>query len=582
MAARGPDGCGCWGDERCLLGHVRLAINDLSEAGAQPMVDGDVSLVCNGEIYNAPELRRELEGAGARFRSTCDVEVLLHGYRRWGLEKLLDRVQGMYALVIWDGARGVLEAAVDHAGMKPLVYGCRGGTIFIGSDADAVCALLGSRPALDGVSLCHVLCCGYVPAPRTIWEGMGKLGPGRAMRWSEGEGLRVWTHWRAPERCDEMLDEDEEASAFESLWEGVVCEHLLSDEPIGLFLSGGLDSTCVGLALARLGRRDVRALTLGLDGPDDESAAAAGVAAHLGLAHRRIPFGDADARVALFDAACVHDEPQAFGALLTATRLARAAREHGKVMLAGDGGDEAFGGYAWHRVAPAPVAADPAHGVLRRAVATAEADGATRVAALRALATLSSTHAHLQRVFPRFHPAEAAALFRDVGASYDEHVYAGWAAEHWSSVAAWPRRAQRMDLGTFCAGSILAKVDRASMGAGLEVRAPMLDRRVLEFALSRPVRACESEGVSDRPLVRGYLRDRVPAGVLTRPKQGFSLRLGNANPWASMEGWLDGSRLVRDGVLRRDWRSFVPADGAYAQARLFALCFVGAWYEVRA
>ena len=163
------------------MGHARLAINDLSDAGAQPMTsdDGMIALVFNGEIYNAPRLRIDLEAKGARFRSRCDTEVLLHGYRAWGLDKLLERIIGMYAFVVWDGERSELCGAVDPVGMKPLVYACSGGRFFAASDCDALRLILPNKPALDGTALCHVMCLGYCPGPWTVWQGISKLGGGR-------------------------------------------------------------------------------------------------------------------------------------------------------------------------------------------------------------------------------------------------------------------------------------------------------------------------------------------------------------------------------------------------------------------
>lgn len=571
LGGRGPDGAHAWsapsGDAH--FGHTRLAINDTTTAGRQPMTLGDVTMVCNGEIYNAPALRARLENEGADFRSTCDVEVLLHGYAHWGLRRTLEAAHGMYSVVFWNDESRVLEAAVDHAGMKPLVYATDGDSIVLASDADALRDVMRSPPAIDTLSVCHMLCHGYVPAPRTIWAGVGKLGPARTLRWSADDGLTLGTHWE-PGGFD--LRDDE----FGALWEQVVTEHLLSDVPVGLFLSGGLDSSCVATALAAIGRTDVRAFTLDLDGPDSEAAEGAAIAAHCGLGHTSIRFEAADAWETLKRAARAYDEPQAYGALMTATRLAQAASAHGKVMLAGDGGDEAFGGYTWHRPAPARAScSDHAH--LASQVARGDADEATRWRALEALSGLSPLHQHLQRVFPRFHPAEAAAL---TGASYDEQVYAAWAHEHLRDDLPWPRWAQRLDLATFCAGSILPKVDRASMHVGLEVRAPMLDRRILDFGLSRGVRTEEAQ--MSRPIVREYLRGRVPDHVLTRPKQGFSLRLGDADPWSPMAGWLDQTKLLRDGVIRQDWRSFAGRGVPYGRGRLMALLFLAAWYEERA
>lgn len=605
LARRGPDGAGEWTDAAGLIrmGHTRLAIVDLTDSGRQPMAGRIMTLAFNGEIYNAPELRHRLEADGAAFRSRSDTEALLIACERWGFQTALDRLRGMFAFVLWDGERRELFAAVDPAGQKPLVWSARGGGLWIASDTDALREVLPARPRLCGVGLCDVLCLGYCPAPRTVWEGVSKLGPGCAMRFRPGvdERPRVWRWWSPPEEADHPALEADE---FHGLWREVVGDHLMSDVPLGLFLSGGIDSSAVAAAVASgfrpMPRTDgqpltepsssramPRAFTVGIEGPDDESTAAAQTAAHLGMESVRIPLRSSDLDGLLAAAAGSCDEPQGFGALLTATAVCRAARAHGKVMLTGDGGDETFAGYAWHRAPPAIPA-----GIVRRdglardhAIAAAHAalphaDGAARSRALASLAALSFTHAHLQSVMPRFHPAEAAALFADASFQYDEGVYAGWAQEHDRPALPWPRRAQRLDLMTFCAGSILPKTDRASMAVGLELRAPFLDRRVLERALGSA--AGPTEPGEARPTVRHWLRNRVPAGVLTRRKQGFSLRLPDSSAWVERLAGVRDSRLVRDGVLRPDFERFVGPDAPNRAGRAFALAFLAAWYEQRA
>jgi asparagine synthase (glutamine-hydrolysing) len=578
LSRRGPDGSGQWRSptREALLGHTRLAIIDLSEAGRQPMTDplARIAVAFNGEIYNAAALREELEGAGCALRSRSDTEVLVHGYLHWGMEGLLRRLLGMFAFVAWDELRGECFAGVDHAGQKPLYWSSAGGALYLASDGDALRELLPHRLPLDSTGLCHVLCHGYCPPPRTVWRGMAKLGPGQALRFRPGDSSPVvWRHWTPPEEVRPADD----GEAFEALWERVVEDHTVSDVPVGVFLSGGLDSTSVALALSRAGRH-LPCFTLALDSAEDESPAAARSAAALGMPHARIPFGAQDLEETLGQVADSYDEPQGYGALLTAVAIARAARKHGKVMIAGDGGDEALAGYAWHRGA-AETRPDPRAGELGGAVQRPEASGAVRGAALKALASLSFLHGHLQRVFPRFHPGEAAALIAPLGARYDEHTYAAWAGEHDRPWLPMPRRAQRLDLMGFCAGSILPKIDRASMGVGLELRAPFLDRRMLEFGLSRPVEAGELDGAS-KPLLRGYLAGRAPAEVLSRPKQGFSLRLGG-DVWSGRLPRLREMRLVRDGLLHPEWESFVAPDAPYRASRIMLLCMIAAWAESR-
>jgi asparagine synthase (glutamine-hydrolysing) len=533
-----------------------------------------VALAFNGEVYNAPSLRRELEAAGHRFKSSGDTEVVLRGCIEWGFGPCLERLAGMFAIILWDGRTQEMFAAVDHAGMKPLAWAVRDGSLMAASDCDALRAILPDAPGLSGTGLCHMLTLGYCPAPRTVWDGIRMLEPGQAMRFRPGDAApTLWRHWAAPDEVEPDARED-----FEGLFERIVGEHLLSDVPVGLFLSGGLDSTAVALALRRIGR-PVRAITLGLAGAEDEGPAAAKTAGALGLEHERIALEASDIDAMMPRIARAFDQPQGFGAIYTATAIAAAARERGVVFLAGDGGDEAFGGYTWHREPPSMSRIGPAEreGLLRQASDPGCA-GPVRAAALEAVSGLSFVHAHLGRVMPRFGPTEAAALLAGLSPEFSAETYAGWAREHDRPRLLWPRRGQRLDLLGFCAGSILPKIDRASMDVGLELRAPFLDRRLLEWALPRPVGADEALG---KPVLRNYLKGRVPPGVLTRPKQGFSLRLGANDPWPAMLPRLRASSLVTDGVLTERWEGFVAPDAAYRSGKIQMLCTIAAWYEAR-
>lgn len=579
LRRRGPDGQGVWTSPSDLirLGHTRLAILDLSERAAQPMTLGDrapLALTFNGEIYNAPELRSRLKALGCRFHTTSDTEVLLQAFACWGLDAALALVRGMYAFILWDERERTLHAAVDHAGMKPLAFAASPDFFAAASDTDALREILDPKPAFDPLGLCHVLCIGYCPAPHTVWKGVSKLGPGQVLSWRPGREPVIRRYWSPP-----AFIAEESQSPFDRLWEKVIGEHLLSDVPVGLFLSAGTDSTAVALALSRI-EAPVRCFSLGLPSRDDESLAALATAAHLGLRADRIDLADEDVPAVLQHAAAAFDEPQAFGALITQTAICRATRPHGKVMLTGDGGDEAFGGYIWHRQSPAPADRRWAPSLSVR-VAQPDADASTRRAALDALASRSFIHAYLQSVMPRFHPEEAEALLAPLGARYDDEVYAAWAAPLDAPSLPWPRRAQRLDLLTFCPGSILPKLDRASMAVGLELRAPFLDRRVLEWAVRRPPRIDEADPQRSKPDIRKYLTGRVPSEVLLRHKQGFSLRLGDSQPWSALMPWLAESRLVREGVLHPQWSGFIQPDTPYAESKRFALCMLAAWAQER-
>ncbi len=558
LSRRGPDAEGesHTPDSAVRLAHTRLAINDLSTAGAQPMTcpRRGHTIVFNGEIYNAADLRRELIGLGHQFRSRCDTEVLLHGYAQWGGEGLLQRIMGMYALVIWNaasGGGGEQIAAVDHVGMKPLCWSLEDGVLRLASDLDALVEILPRSPALSREAMARVLLLGYSPAPQTVWQGAYKLEPGSALRWRPGQtSPTIWTHWQPVRECtaaprDPRRDLAPPTNEFSDLWMRIIAEHLTSDVPVGLFLSGGVDSASVAAGLAALHAphpSSVTAITLAMPGAADESMAAAAIAQACGHRHIRIECSAADVDDLLHAAAEAYDEPQTFGALLTATAVARAAREHVKVVLSGDGGDEAFGGYAWH--------SEP----------------------------FESGASHLSRVMPRFTFDEVQRLIPDSGLSAE--AIAEWANSLDAPAMPHPRRAQRFDLLTFCAGSILPKVDRAAMAVGLEVRAPMLDRRLLDWSLSRPVSKDERGGGSAKSLLREYLAPRLSKDMLARPKQGFSLRLGDRDPWPEMFPRLAETRLVRD-VLGESWRAVVEAPHPMRSQRMYSLLALAAWLEAR-
>jgi asparagine synthase (glutamine-hydrolysing) len=612
LARRGPDGSGVRSvaGDRALLGHRRLAIQDLSELAAQPMTtaDGSLTIVYNGELYNAPELRRALEGCGRAFRTRSDTEVLLNALDEWGLAHTLDKLCGMFAFVAVQQSAGRTRAmaAVDPAGMKPLVYsgaadGLGGREVAFASDCDALRELLAEKPRIDPVGLRHVLALGYCPAPGTVWEGVNKLGPGTFLEWEVGGAdepqARVYWHPPTAPRCSRG-DEPEE---FAELIRRVSREHLIGDVPVGMFLSAGLDSASVALALrmagADLGK--IGAYTLSTDAPTDEAADAARLASGLGMAHRIVRFAPGELVPMVRRAAERYDEPQGYTALLTATRIADALRQAApgvKVVLSGDGGDEAFGGYPWHRepathplslgafVPPGPSDLSE-HRRLAAVVAKPKASAKERIAASHALGRLSFVHRSLTRAFGAFHPAEARALLGGLGGVYGEVEFAGWLMPADEPRLGHPRRAQRLDVLGFCAGSIQPKLDRACMGVGLELRAPYLDRRVLEWGLGLPVGPGESAPGGGKPTVRAMLTrgvemGLVPREIMSRPKQGFSLKLGN-EAFAGLDALVDESRLVRDGVLRRDWARYMTEDAESRRVRVFTLAMTAAWYETR-
>lgn len=574
LRPRGPDATEQWSsaDGRVWCGHTRLAIVDLSAAGNQPMhsADGRLTLVCNGEIYNYPTLRRHLEARGHMFRSRCDSEVVLHAYREWGAA-CIERLEGMFALCLWDRETGHLLAARDRVGIKPLYYaGVRDGLV-LASDAGALRVVLGERLEPDPVAVAYAMTIGYVPAPHCIWAGVRKLPAGHVLTWSRVDGARVRRYWSPPAELDGRAEDGE----FAALWHDVLREHLLADVPLGLFLSGGIDSTAVALGLCDIGRRPA-ALTVAFPGSGaDEAPIAAEVAAALGLEHRALPLKTVDVDPLLREAATAFDEPQGYSALLSMKLLARLAADPFKVVLAGDGGDEVFGGYKWYdklEWSASEGLVDP--GGLAAAVERDDVAGWHLAAAVR-FAQRSPLHRHARRLYPRFLPEEAAYLLSPHGTYFNEALMLAPFEAHYVEGLPLRRALQRVDLMTFCSDSILPKVDRASMAHGLEVRVPLLDRRIIEWGLSRPL--AEREAAESKAVLRDYLRGRVPGSVLAHPKQGFSLRVLDCYDWDAAVERISAGWWVRNGWFANSWRKFVAEGVPYRTGRIWNLLMLTEW-----
>lgn len=581
LERRGPDGNGRWLSpcRHAALGHTRLAIVDPSERGQQPMIDEreSIAITYNGEIYNAPALRAELESLGHAFRSSCDTEVLLRGWMQWE-SGVLNRAQGMYAFAVWDGRKRELFAAVDHAGMKPLVYKCENGQLLITSDCDAMRALTGATEALDPVSMGMYLSLGCCPAPRTMWEGIEKLRPGHALRWSAGSRVRIERHWSPPH---EILDAPMRQDRFVDLFERVNAEHLLGDVPIGVFLSGGLDSASVTAALTQSGATP-GCFTLAMNGAEDESADAQRLAQRLGL-DCTVGTSDWSLGDELNVYARAYDEPQSYSALLTQTRISSIAGRSVKAVLSGDGGDECFGGYLWQRMGDwsngRTLSADDVR-TIEDLLSSSDATDDERALGASAIASRGFVEGYLSRAMVGFHPREARAMLR-LDKDFGVESVSEWLVDEDREDLPHIRRVQRLDLTGFCAASILPKVDRGAMHFGLEVRSPMLDKRLLEYGLCAPVRSDEmiADGSKSRPELRAYADTVLGKGFTDRAKQGFSLRLeGELNAWRELSRAVDRSWLVQSGALRSDWRDYVPTGAVY---RLRSICMLSAWAEHR-
>lgn len=532
---RGPDDGGEWWsvDGRVGLAHRRLSILDLSPLGHQPMHlrERGLSIVFNGEIYNYPDLRRELELKGHRFRSDCDTEVILSAYAEWGVD-CLDRFNGMFAFALYDAPRERLFLARDRAGEKPLFYRLSDSGLYFASELKALLANRALPRRIDQKALDCYLLLGYVPGDLCILEGYRKLPAAHALTFDIRDGSAiVWRYWDVPE-FDAPTSSDDESlvDEFDSLLHESVKRQLRADVPVGILLSGGIDSSLV-TAMAARGSARVHTFSVGFHGHGslDETEHARLVARHFGTEHTELPVEAATAELIPM-LARQFDEPVADSSMIPTYLVSRLVREQCTVALGGDGGDELFGGYSHYsrllwmqdRLATSVPC------VVRNSLAW----GGEHLlpVGFRGRHYLRDLDVDLRWDLPLisayFDAATRRRLLRSHGEPWvttaEEVVRASIPAQRDLI-----QRATRMDFANFFAEAVLVKVDRSSMLNSLEVRAPLLDRHILDFAFGRvPVRLKATE--SQKKILPKMLTERLlPRDFDRQRKQGFSIPLAD-------------------------------------------------------
>ena len=593
LAHRGPDDDGVWADPAAgiALGHRRLAVLELSDAGAQPMgsPDGRWVLAYNGEGYNHRELRSRLAAAGSSFRGTSDTEVLLAAIACWGIDRALDACEGMFAFALFDRRTRELHLARDRFGEKPLYYGWLGDRLAVASELKALRALPGAALTLDREAAAHLLRRNCVPAPGSIYREVRKLAPGHVV--TLGPGARAGSlpdprpYWSAVDAVAAARARPLGASAgdladlLEETLSAAVAARMVADVPVGAFLSGGIDSSTIVALMRQHAAQPVRTFTIGFaDRSFDESAEAAAVAAHLGTDHTCVEVTDEEAAATVARLPTVWDEPFADSSQLPTLLVSAVARQHVTVSLSGDGGDELFAGYnrhawldrLWRRAGRIPSG-------LRRPVAVGAGhvppsfiDAAGRLAgalhpSLR-VRTPSTKVAKVAKVLSAAGPEDA---YRALVSHWDdaEQVVLGVgprtplvADGSWPDVGGLTEQMLLLDLVTYLPDDILVKVDRAAMAASLETRVPFLDRSVLDLAWRLPLDVKLHDGQT-KWILRQVLYRHVPPELVDRPKMGFGLPVGawlrtRLRPWA--EALLDERRLAAQGIVdpvpvRRAW-----------------------------
>ena len=604
MRNRGPDSRGVWQDQAAslTLGHVRLAIVDLSEAGAQPMLSacGRYTLVLNGEIYNHMAIRAKLsqEGKVSNWRGHSDTETVLEAFVAWGVENTLKAMTGMFALALWDRASKRLTLARDRFGEKPLYYGYVNQSFAFGSELKAMMPIPGFGQRIDRQALTLFMRHNYIPAPWSIYEGIKKLQPGTYLQLDQatlsGQSLPdPVVYWSARNRAQFgrehplVFGSDREAvDHLEALLTQAIHGQMMSDVPLGAFLSGGVDSSTIVALMQQQSRQPIRSFAIGFDDPTyDEAPYAEAIAQHLGTSHTSLYVSASDALNVIPTLPDIYDEPFADSSQIPTALVARMARQHVTVALSGDAGDELFAGYSryqrverwWQQCQQLPDVIRRPLGELMLASNALPGSGAWRGKLAKLGDMLRATdQGNFYRQFVSYWLNPASMV---IGGTEPETPFG-------ARFVGQPIEAMmELDAVTYLPDDILVKVDRAAMAVSLETRVPLLDHAVYEFAWRLPMIYKIREQQS-KWILRQVLYKHVPAHLVDRPKKGFAVPLagwlrGPLKDWA--DTLLEPVRLRQQGLFVVEpilfkWQQHISGKRDWS-AQLWGVLMVQAWLD---
>lgn len=608
LAHRGPDGSGLWMDRTAgiALGHRRLAVLDTSNAGRQPMIsaDGRFVITFNGEIYNHADIRERLRSVfRGEWRGHSDTEVLLEAIAAWGVERCLELVVGMFAFALWDRQESSLYLARDRMGEKPLYYGWLDQRFVFASELKALTVASMSRPSISRDALALFAQFSYIPAPYSIYEKIQKLIPGTYIvvpgTVSPGALPKVHKYWSALAYAqaprDQIVDEDAAVERLQNLLDDAIGQQMIADVPVGAFLSGGIDSSTVVAIMQKHSARPVKTFTIGFVNRDfDEAQAAAKVARHIGTDHTELYVSAEDTLNIIPQLPTIYDEPLADSSQIPTFLVSRLARESVTVSLSGDGGDELFFGYnhyaladrmeRWVGLVPSPLRR-PIHGLGRSRFLQ---QALTRTLGGRKCERIR----HALRLVESESPDERYQRMLEL---WDDHPtlvkggdYRAFLADMRLPLRSLSRHNSYMalDILSYLPDSILAKVDRAAMAVSLETRIPLLDHRIVEFALSLPIdMKCNKRR---KWLLRKLAYRHIPMELIDRPKQGFAVPLGqwlrhDLRDWAAdLIGDLDGpcAGYFDDAAIRQRWQEHLSGNWDWHRSLWSILMFLS-WYRAQ-
>ena len=555
MTHRGPDDEGYHVKGPIGLGHRRLSIIDV-QGGHQPMSNKDASVwvIFNGEIYNHRELRQELEKKGYRHKTSCDTETIIHAYEEYG-EACLHHLQGMFAFAVWDTRQKKLLLARDRLGIKPLYYFVRGNKLAFASEAKALLTVLPDAPSIDIQSLDCFLSLSYVPAPWTLFDGIIKLPAGHLLTVANGE-VSVRKYWDLEFENKWSASEEELKERFRTLLMEAVQTHLMSEVPLGVFLSGGLDSSCIVYVMTQVLGVPCTTFSVGYEGDlaENEFDAARQVSNQFGTTHHEYRIGALDFVKELHNILWHLEEPIASPATIPLYYLAKAARQHVTVVLSGEGADELLGGYGVHR---RMLLAESLHNL---GIPDALLAGVEKFLGTSRLARVLH---EVREPFEKRYRSIASAL--NDGEKKNELLVAlsedrlAKLLGRYHGMTKGQQTLDRMlffDTKVWLVDDLLLKADKMSMASSMELRVPFLDHAVVEFCARLPVNM-KIRGNESKVLLKKVLRDWFPAEFVSRPKKGFPVPIAR---------WFQGS-------LRNDIREAILDSGSISR-RILKLRFL--------
>jgi asparagine synthase (glutamine-hydrolysing) len=612
ISHRGPDGDGIWQDPDIpvVLGHKRLSIIDLSNLGAQPMVSNNDRFIIsyNGEIYNFLSIKKELEVLGTIFRGNSDTEVILAAFESWGIQEALKKLNGMFAIAVWDRQKRQLHLIRDRMGKKPLYFGWAGSLLCFGSELKVFMALKDFEKKIDKGALSLFMRYGHVPAPYSIFENVWQLPQGCFITLDvgfiqKGVDLRalIKPYWKqadvvksAIEKRDEKSD-DEIEEEFLSLLSDAVKLRMISDVPLGAFLSGGIDSSMIVSLMQQYSVNPVKTFSIGFEEAGfNEAVYASKVAKHLGTDHHELYVSSKEALNVIPDLPDIYDEPFADVSQIPTHLVSKFSKQHVTVALSGDGGDEMLGGYnrhfmvpsLWRRVGWMPNAIRKKLGERLLKITTERWDKLVPSHPqfgdrMHKAASMISKESKEDAYFSLLEYWENSDALVLEGRAYNEIPLKqqAWIPEDLS----FEDKIIYSDALSYLPNDILTKVDRASMAVSLETRAPLLDYRVFEFCWSLPYQQKVRHN-KGKWLLRKTLSRYIPDELINRPKQGFAVPVGEwlkgpLKEWAAellSESNINNEGLLNYGLIDDVWNKHLNGEANYSN-QLWSVLMFEAW-----